>query len=417
MNKYSYKRKNCRLCNSKSITKVLDIPSSQPVDGFREQSHQYLSLPRFGMDLYICNECGHHQLLDVIDPDILYGSYIYTSSSSPDLEVHFSNYASYLNSLSLIPKNISILDIGCNDGLFLKKLKKFNDNLYGLDPAPNIKQKSKEEVYKLYEGYCSQSNIQKILNNNNIKDFGLITANNVFAHADNLEEMLDSISSALNSKGYFCFEVSYILDMVESKVVDYIYHEHLSYHGIKSLEPFLKKKGLYIFDIKRIKTKGGSIRVICSKESSKENKDLVKDFIKLENDTGCYLEETFSKISSQIEVYKKEIFDALDDFDDNLFIYSYGAAPTSIVNSLLLDYENRLSAYIDDNPIRQNKLSPNTFVPVLSSEIIANTLKPIVIIGAWRFSELIIPKIYSLNKNSIIIIPSLTEGIIIKNND
>ena len=121
MNKYSYKEK-IRLCNSKSITKVLDIPSSQPVDGFREQSHQYLSLPRFGMDLYICNECGHHQLLDVIDPDILYGSYIYTSSSSPDLEVHFSNYASYLNSLSLISKNISILDIGCNDGLF-KKLK------------------------------------------------------------------------------------------------------------------------------------------------------------------------------------------------------------------------------------------------------------------------------------------------------
>ena len=117
------------------------------------------------------------------------------------------------------------------------------------------------------------------------------------------------------------------------------------------------------------------------------------------------------------KVYKKEIFDALDNFDDNLYIYSYGAAPTSIVNSLLLDYENRLSAYIDDNPIRQNKLSPNTFVPVLSSEIIANTFKPIVIIGAWRFSELIIPKIYSLNKNSIIIIPSLTEGIIIKNND
>ena len=84
--------------------------------------------------------------------------------------------------------------------------------------------------------------IYKILKNNNIDNFGLITANNVFAHADNLEEMLDSISSALNSKGYFCFEVSYILDMVESNVIDYIYHEHIFYYTLSTLNKVLKKK-------------------------------------------------------------------------------------------------------------------------------------------------------------------------------
>ena len=139
MNKnYITSRKNCRLCKSCNIKKVLEIPKSQPVDGFREHSHKYLNLPRFNMDLYMCNSCGHHQLIDIVNPEILYGSYIYTSSSSPDLENHFSNYVEYLKSLSLINEDINILDVGCNDGLFLTKLRKYNTNLFGVDPAPNI---------------------------------------------------------------------------------------------------------------------------------------------------------------------------------------------------------------------------------------------------------------------------------------
>ena len=83
-------RSTCRLCNNANLIKVLDLPPSQPVDGFWEpHAHSYLNLPKFNMNLYMCKNCGHHQLLDVVNPNILYGSYIYTSSSSPDLKKHF----------------------------------------------------------------------------------------------------------------------------------------------------------------------------------------------------------------------------------------------------------------------------------------------------------------------------------------
>ena len=117
------KRKKCRLCDSTKVKQVLSMPSSQPVDNFRPFFDPEINLPLFDMDLYQCEKCGHAQLLDVVNPDILYGNYIYKSTSSPDLKSHFKNYASFLFTHKYIKKNHKVLDIGSNDGLFLDYLK------------------------------------------------------------------------------------------------------------------------------------------------------------------------------------------------------------------------------------------------------------------------------------------------------
>ena len=90
------KRSNCRLCNSKNIKMVLKMPSSQPVDNFLDFKNKDISLPKFKMNLYQCEKCGHAQLLDVVNPHILYGNYVYKSSSSPDLMNHFKLYSRFL---------------------------------------------------------------------------------------------------------------------------------------------------------------------------------------------------------------------------------------------------------------------------------------------------------------------------------
>ena len=113
------KRKKCRLCDSVKVKHVLSMPSSQPVDNFRPFFDPEINLPLFDMDLYQCEKCGHAQLLDIVNPDILYGNYIYKSTSSPDLKSHFKNYASFLFNHEYIKKNHKVLDIGSNDGLFL----------------------------------------------------------------------------------------------------------------------------------------------------------------------------------------------------------------------------------------------------------------------------------------------------------
>ncbi len=402
---------SCRLCGSHSIKMILDVPSSQPVDGFRPHCHKYLGLPRFKMGLYLCETCNHVQLIDVVDPEILYGSYIYTSKSSPDLLKHFNEYSKYLFENKIINNKSRVLDVGCNDGLFLNILSKFSQNLYGIDPAPNIIESATESIYKLFSGYCDKSGMKNLKKAFNINNFNLITANNVFAHADNLKEMLSVISSSLADDGYFCFEVSYVLDMVQSNVVDYIYHEHLSYHGVKSLVPFLSSENLYIKDIIRVNTKGGSIRVLCSKNELDQNKLLINKYINLEEKNGCYKTESYETLKKKLNNMSKNIKIYLQDQIKFNKIFCYGAAPTSVVNSLLLKYDQYISAYIDDNPIRHKTLAPNIFVPVLDPQIISRHEQPVIIIGAWRFSEMIIERILNLNKNAKICIPSLKDGL------
>ena len=204
----------------------------------------------------MCNSCGHHQLIDIVNPEILYGSYIYTSSSSPDLENHFPNYVEYLKSLSLINEDINILDVGCNDGLFLTKLRKYNTNLFGVDPAPNIQNQSAGRLYNLFSGYCTSENVSKIISENNLESFGLITANNVFAHEDDLENMLNAITLFLDKNGFFeVLRFHIFLIWLNQKLLITFIMNTLVIMGIKSLLPFLKNNGLYIYDIKRINTK------------------------------------------------------------------------------------------------------------------------------------------------------------------
>ena len=90
-----------------------------------------------------------------------------------------------------IKKNTKVLDVGCNDGLFLNSLSNYSRNLFGIDPAPNINKNKVLSSYFLFSGYCNLSNLEKLKKENNIDNFQLITANNVFAHADNLHEMLE----------------------------------------------------------------------------------------------------------------------------------------------------------------------------------------------------------------------------------
>lgn len=402
-------RSTCRLCDSPQLTKVFSFCPSQPVDGFRPHGHRYLSLPRFPMDLYICSDCGHVQLLDIVDPEVLYGDYIYTSSSSPDLEDHFSSYYHYLSGkMDLSASNI--LDVGCNDGLFLKYFKDTKTTLFGIDPAPNIESLALNICDYFVHGYCDRKSMSTLLNISGASSFDLVTANNVFAHSDNLSCTLDAISSSLRKEGYFCFEVSYLLDLIESNIIDYVYHEHLSYHSIRSLLPFLNKHGLSIVDIQRIPTKGGSVRVLCQKLNNIKNSPVVDQYIADEFNAGCYSLDAYKTLFSQVVNLKTKLNSILSEHS-LLPLFSYGAAPSSVVNASLLGYEHKLAGYIDDNPLRHNLIAPNSSIPVLASSYLSDIGNCVVIIGAWRFANLILPKIKSFNPNALVIVPDLTNGI------
>lgn len=340
---------NCRLCDSTELELV--VKAEMPlVDGFTKSPNSYEVKP---CDVYFCHSCEHAQLVDVIPPEEIFSDYLFRTGDNLNLVKHYQDYAKWLGKFD----TSFVIEIGCNDGTLLKMLK---GKKLGIDPS-NVP--------------CETEKIKSFLNQDLAKQVTkecghspLIIANHVFAHCD-LNEMLDSIRLMMTSRGVFIFEVAYAQDMLDKCLYDQIEHEHLSYHSIKSLIPFLNKHGLELVEVLRNDCKGGSIRCVTKP---------------LESWHVPYYEEDCS-----VERYKEfafEIKKKREALKDIKSFVGYGAAAPCTSVMYQLNLQDRIKFLVDDNPRRWGLFSPHKNIPVVNSEAIKYTDTPKVIL-APRYSD------------------------------
>jgi SAM-dependent methyltransferase len=384
------KRDGCRLCNSKDVDLIYKMPECPPVDNFRLVGDTEISFPKFPMDLYMCRTCGHAQLLDIVDPKILYGNYIYTSSSSTDLDRHFSSFAETVTNFFGLHRGCKVLDIGSNDGLLLSKFKSIGLDVVGIDPSIYVSQLAAEKGIDTTVAFFDKQSAGILYAK--FGSFELVTANNVFSHADNLKEFAESVFNILSDEGGFVFEVSYLKDLVENLVIDYVYHEHLCHHSIKPLKYFLSECGLRLINVERINTKGGSIRCYAVKLTSRKSAYAIVDkMISEEESAGLYEVSTYQSLQKKMESVSIHLRSILDTIvAEGGTIATYGASATCTVLNSLLKINHHVSLIIDDNILRQNRLSPGFMIPVLTSDALIKHRPTCVVISAWRFAEEII---------------------------
>ena len=244
-----YLRDKCRLCSSKDQNLVLPLKPTALCDAFITSKKLKISQTIFPLDLYQCNKCGHVQISCIIDPETIYEDYIYVSSSSLDLSTHFKKYADTVIKKIKLDENSLIIDIGSNDGIFLKNFINYGMRVLGIEPAGDIVQEAQKNGVETIQGYFTSDFAREI-----IKDYGyggLVTVNNLFANIDLLEDFVIGIKKILKNDGVLIIEASYLLDMIQNMVFDYIYHEHLSYFSIKPLKKFFLLTLLQKASIKR----------------------------------------------------------------------------------------------------------------------------------------------------------------------
>lgn len=258
---------HCRLCSGTSLRQVLPLEASPIADAYVPASRLTEPQPRFPMDLYQCDACGHVQLLDVVSPDVLFKDYFYNTSDSPGLVEHFRKYVEALATRFAPQAGELAVDIGSNDGTVLRFWRDRGLRVCGVDPAERI---AAEATARGLPTRCAYFNAE--LGRSLRAEIGaarFVTANNVFAHADDLPGILDGVRELLDDRGVFVFEVSYLVDIIERKLFDTVYHEHLCYHSIGPLVKFFHAHGMELFDVERIATKGGSIRVFAQHRGGK----------------------------------------------------------------------------------------------------------------------------------------------------
>jgi hypothetical protein len=377
------------MCRSSDLAIVLPLArSAVGNDYLREHRPQ----EEFALSLHLCGACGNVQIEDVVDPDLLFRQYTYATTSSLGLIEHFRKYASECVANFSLPPGSLIVDVGSNDGSLLTAFRELGCRVAGVDPAIEIAARASAAGVPTIAEYFTQSTAARIR-----QQFGpaaLITANNVFAHSDQLPEMADAIGELLTSEGLFVFEVSYLLDIVHKMLFDTVYHEHLCYHSVRSLAAFFPRHGLELIDVERIPTKGGSLRgTVQVAGGSRAVSPQVRRLLEWEELTGLHSAETFRALGRRIEVAKGQFNAVLDRCRaSGRVVAGYGASPTVTTLINQFDLVDRLDFLVDDNPVKQQTFVPGKRLPVYPPEAIYERDVDAIAVLAWNYASPIVAK-------------------------
>jgi SAM-dependent methyltransferase len=393
LNQSCIRRELCRLCDQSQLDLILPLASSPIADAYVSAEKLGIVQNSYPLDLYLCRACGHVQNIDVVNPEILFRDYVYKTSHSLGLVDHYRDYAEQINKRFEFSPGSLVVELGSNDGSLLGFFKSHGYNVLGIDPAKSIASDATQKGIPTLPEFFNL----ELAENIRLK-YGaakIVAANNVFAHADDLQDITLGISHALDDDGVFIFEVSYLPDIVDRFLFDTVYHEHVSYHSLIPLVKFFKKNGLELFDVQKISSKGGSIRGFAQKltKGNRAISENVNKLLQMESERGFDRSDIFNCFSREIDKRKTDLLEFIDPkiLMGKTFA-GYGASTT--VTTLLWHFEltERIQYLVDDNPAKQGLYAPKCHLPVISSEKMQKKMPDYIVILAWNYAAPIIAK-------------------------
>lgn len=387
-----FKRDSCRLCDNSNLELVMHVASTPVGDDFISSNRLDKIQNKYPLDLYFCQDCGLLQVAGAINPEIIYGDYLYETSISLGLSEHFQRYSEDLLRRLSPNKGTLVVDIGSNDGSLLRCFQDNGMRVLGVEPAHNIAKMATESGVETIPNFFHAELSREIKAKHG--PAAIITANNVLANIDNLVDMIEGIRELLSPDGVFVFETGYMVDLIQNTVLDNVYHEHLCYFSVKPLIKHFNNHGFELIEVERIPTKGGSIRgTVQFAGGPRTVFPSVHGLMTFETELGFDRMAPFKAFVSRVEIIKQQLTKVLNGLkEQGKIIAGYGA---SVGVTTLLHYfgiGDIINALYDDNQIKHNLYSPGHHIHVLSSEAIYEQNPDYIVLFAWRYAKPIINK-------------------------
>ena len=383
-----HRRATCRLCKSSELISVVQLTPTPPANAFVGELSTNQTQPVFPLELFFCETCHHVQLLDVVNPEYLFRDYVYVSGTSPSFIRHFEEYAvSIIKCFQPKPRAL-VVDIGSNDGTLLTFFQGRGQTVLGIDPAISIAKAASDAGIETWPEFFDARTAKRILAEKGRA--AVVSANNVFAHADDLAGMVDNIRAILAPDGVFVFEVSYLGDVYEDILFDTIYHEHVAYHSVGPLQKFFSAHGLDLFKVSRVASHGGSIRGMVQitggpwrPDGSVEGLIAHERALKIDRaETWCNYGEKIASVGERLGRLLSEIK------NEGKSVAGFGAPAKATTLMYHFGLGHDIIDFIaDDSRLKQGLYSPGLHIPVVSAGEIYQREPDYLIILAWNFAR------------------------------
>ena len=383
--KYSKLLKSCQISKKKDLKNILSLGYLPPVNKLFKIGSNNQEINFFSTNLTYSKSSKLAQLDTIVDKEILFPKeYPYTSSTTKILRENFKNLYKECSKIINLKKSDLVIDIGSNDGNLLSNFLK-KHRVLGVTPE-NIGKIARKKGIKTIIDYFSAKVSKKILKQHGTAK--IITATNVFAHIDNVSDLLKNIKRILDKNGVFITESHYFLNLIETLQYDTIYHEHLRYYSLQSLKFLFDKYNLEIFHAKQIPTHGGSIRVYAAHKGKFKKTKNVKIIEKKEKENLNW--KNFKKFKFNVIQSKIKLNNILLNIKKkNKTVFGIGAPSRA---STLINYtginENLVSCVCEiDGSYKIGNFMPGTNIPIISEKKLYKDKPEYVILFSWHIAK------------------------------
>lgn len=394
----------CQICNNPKLEPILFLGYLPPVNQMHNIGERPHEQPSYPAEILYCEKCHLVQLGLIVDAKILFPKeYPYTSSSTKILRENFAELYKECKTIANLGKNDLVVDIGSNDGNLLSNFKD-GHRVLGVTPEEIGKIAIQRGISTIID-YFRKEIVEKIK-----KEYGkakVITATNVFAHIEDINEITELILGLLADDGIFISESHYLLPLIETLQYDTIYHEHLRYYSLHSLKFLLEKHGFEVIHAKQIPTHGGSIRVYAARKGKYKIKETVAQLLNKEKNI-VLKKEKLLEFKDRIVISKLELYSLLLDIKKlGEKIYGIGAPSraSTLINYVGLD-EGIIDCVVEVKGSHKiGKYIPGTLIPVVEESKLFEEQPEYALLLSWHIADELAPKLREKGFKGDFIVP------------
>jgi hypothetical protein len=385
----------CRSCGAPLSAVLVDLGMTPISNAFVREGHSSFSERFYPLKSFVCDQCMLVQLEDYETPQThFHGEYVYFSSFSDSWLAHAKGFVENAVNRLALGANSHVVEVGSNDGYLLQYFVERGVPCLGVDPAANCARAAWDQRHVPTEvAFFGTKTAKQLRERSGGAD--LIIANNVLAHVPDINDFVAGFKILLGERGVATFEFPHVLETIRDVEFDTIYHEHYSYLSLLALEPLFKRHRLQVFDVERLSTHGGSLRLYVAHADSMTITDTVAQLRQQEIAAGLDQVTTYEAFGQRVRHLKRSLLRLLIDLvESGKSVAAYGAPAKG---NTLLNYcgigRDFIEYTVDRNVHKQGHLLPGTRIPVLAPEEIEKRRPDYVLILPWNLRDEIVAQI------------------------